>query len=174
MTELQPQWLTNPPILECSRIIPCGAHPSTNFPRSPTLSRYPAGRASSIALGFSPASAAGNLITHRKFTLLSSNPRATSSISSSVRKYSVPNETNTVEHRGFMSSHSLISGFSPSATGDLTSGPTGVHEVQKPRLRHVQGLLESGHEVGREAIGGVIHRRGTNVDVEVPLRERLG
>lgn len=59
ITELHPQWLTNPPILECLRILCCGAHPSNIIALSPTLLRNPSHNASSMAL----SSPKGNLTT---------------------------------------------------------------------------------------------------------------
>ncbi|KAM7522488.1 hypothetical protein LguiA_012390 [Lonicera macranthoides] len=53
-----------------------------------------------------------------KFTPLSSNPYAISSISSLERKYSLPKETNTTEEFSFLSNHSISTSLSSSLSSN--------------------------------------------------------
>ncbi|VFQ76710.1 unnamed protein product [Cuscuta campestris] len=67
MTELLPQWLTNPLMLGCSKIFACGATPVTTKPLSPTLSKNPSGKTCLRASWFASL---GNLKTQTKLRLL--------------------------------------------------------------------------------------------------------
>ncbi|KAJ6851801.1 flavanone 7-O-glucoside 2''-O-beta-L-rhamnosyltransferase-like [Iris pallida] len=103
MTELHPQCERKPPILGWVSISLWGAHPVRTKPTSRVLSMNPQG-INGLTLSSSSSSsptALGNLITHMKLTLLSSNPMEISSISSSDKKYSLPKEANTTEELSF-------------------------------------------------------------------------
>ncbi|KAH0465011.1 hypothetical protein IEQ34_005114 [Dendrobium chrysotoxum] len=112
ITELHPQWVTKPPTLGCAKILFCGAHPSITNPLSHV---NPIGRRGS------PPS---NLTTHMEQSPHRSSPMASSTISLSDMKYSLPTETNATEPFSFLLSHSNTS--PPSDPTVDMRGPTGI------------------------------------------------
>ncbi|EYU20760.1 hypothetical protein MIMGU_mgv1a016890mg [Erythranthe guttata] len=91
--EFQPQWLMKPPTDRCASICSCGAQSLTTIPTPSTLSSNPSGRSARRTSPSNTSPLSASLSTQRNFTLLRSNPKASSVTSSSDRVVVLPNAT---------------------------------------------------------------------------------